>query len=153
MEFTKKGYIAQIAAHLKQKDYEKAYNLAKELVDKFPGEVATHFILSQAAFWLGKYDESAKEGRIAFNKSTSYDDMLTCTILTVSAYLESGKVKEGKEMLNFMENRKSSEEIEKLQFIFSLAAKNEKEAVKHLNDLYEMNHKAAEELVLKYLKE
>jgi tetratricopeptide (TPR) repeat protein len=110
MEFTKKGYIAQIAAYLKQKDYEKAYNLAKELVDKFPNEVATHFILSQAAFWVGKYDESAKQGRIAFNKSTSVDDMLACTIITASAYYEAGKIKEGLEILNFM-NHKAAEEL------------------------------------------
>ena len=151
MEFTKQGYIAQISVFLKQEDSEKAYKLSKEFVNKFPNDVITHFLLCQSAYVVRKFDEAALQGRMAFNKSSSYDDMLACTILTASAYYENGKIVEGWEMLKFMERRKTNENLEKLLFIYSLAVKNKNEAVNHLNELHRINDKAADELVIKYL--
>ncbi len=152
MELRKSGYIVQSAAYLRNKDYEKAYNLAKEFAAKFPDEVVAHYFLSASAFWLKKYDEAILEGSRAFNKSTSDDDMLRCTIITASAYYELKKYEKGFQLLEIMEKRKTNENLERLLFLFSMARNNGKEAAVHLNELYRLNQQAAEEMIAKYLK-
>ena len=87
--FTKKeAFIKQVALYLKNEDYRQAYPMAKELVTKFPDDLAGHFLLSKTAFWLDKYDESINEGRKAFNMSNE-KDMLICAILSLFGVIHS----------------------------------------------------------------
>ena len=152
MDFGKPGYTAQVATYLKNQEYGKAYDLGKTFVQAFPDDVVAHFLLAESAFWSGKYEEAAFEGSKAFNKSSNDEDMLACAIITSSAYYELGKYAEGYKLLKMVEPRKKSEELEKLLFIFSLEMNDDKEAMKHVDDLFKLNKKAAEELIVKYLK-
>jgi len=152
MELGKNGYAAQIAAYLKNEAYAKAYELATEFVQKFPDDMIAHFLLAEAAFWSGKYDEAALEGSKAFNKCSTDDDLLTCSIITGSSYFELKKYEEGYHLLRLMAKRKTNEELEKLLFVFSLELNNPQEAIKHVDELFKINKKAAEDLIVKYLQ-
>ena len=152
MEFGKPGYTAQIAAYLQNRDYLKAYSLAKEFTVKFPDEMSAHFLLSQSAFWLGRYDEAAWEGSKAFNKASAEEDMVSCAITAASAYYGGKRYSEGFAILKFAENRKKTANIETMLFMCSLAMNNGREAATHLNELYCLNKKAAEEMAVRYLK-
>jgi tetratricopeptide (TPR) repeat protein len=151
MDFSKSGFSAQIAAYLRNKDFQKAYNLSKEFVGKFPNEVISHYLLSESAFWFGRYEEAAMEGRRAYNKSVSDDDMLVSAIVAGSAYFELKQYAKGLEFLKHVESRKTSENLERLLFMFSMAVNDDKEAAEHLSELYKMNQKAAEDIALRYL--
>ncbi|MBN1169690.1 hypothetical protein JXA56_01575 [Candidatus Micrarchaeota archaeon] len=150
METSKNSYIAQTTAYLKNKNYEKAYSCAKELLQAFPGEMVGHYLASASAFWLKKYDESALEAKRAFNKASG-DDMIPCAIMAATAYYELSQYDKGMEILRFVENRKMSEGIERLMFIFSLAKNDGREAAVHLNELYRLNEEAAREMLIRYL--
>ena len=152
MELHKAGYVSQTVTYIKNKDYEKAYNFAKEFVEKFPDEVAAHYLLSASAFWLKRYREAILEGCRAFNKATKDDEMLPCVMIAASAYYELEEYEKGMKLLQIMEKRKKTENIEKLMFMFSMARKDSKEAAVHLNELYKMNREAAEELAVEYVK-
>jgi len=152
MELHRSGYIAQIAAYIRNKSYEKAYEMAKEFAEKFPDEMIAHFFLSESAFWLSKYEEAALEGSKAFNKSATNEDMLASAIITGSAYYELQQYAKGFGLLKLMERRRTNESLERLLFLFSMALNDHSEAASHLNELYGLNQKAAEELAIRYLK-
>jgi hypothetical protein len=133
MELKKQGYIVQTAAYLRNSEYENAYGLAKQFVEKFPDEMAAHYLLSQASFWTSRFDEAVLEGSKAFNKCNCDDDMLACALVAASAYYELEKFDKGFHLLMVMGGRKKSEELEKLMFLFSLARNDAEEAALHLN--------------------
>jgi tetratricopeptide (TPR) repeat protein len=126
MELGKAGYTAQIGFYLKNNEFEKAYDLSKEFVSKFPDEMVPHFLLSQSAFERRLYDEAIGEGSRAFNKSVSDDDMLACAILTGSAYYMTGRYAEGIKLLKSMELKKTNQSLESLLFILSIAIRDGK---------------------------
>jgi tetratricopeptide (TPR) repeat protein len=152
MELGRAGCISQIDLYLKNKEYLKAYELAKDFTARFPDEMVSHFLLARSAFELGRYDEAVAEGSRAFNKAGSDNDMLSCAILTGSAYYMCGRFEEGIRLLRFMEKKKTNAGLESLLVILSLAARNGKEAADHLNDLYRINKGAADALVVRYLQ-
>ena len=152
MELHKSGYISQIAMYIRNKSYEKAYGLAKEFIEKFPDEMTAHFFLSESAFWLRKYEEAILEGSKAFNKSATHEDMLASAIITGSAYYELKQYAKGFDLLKLMERRKTNESLERLLFLFSMALDDQREATIHLNELYGLNQKAAEDLAIRYLR-
>jgi hypothetical protein len=113
----------------------------------------SHFMLSKASFWCGRYGEAAAEGRKAFNMAKSDDDLLACAVITATAHYELSEYAKGYELLKTVEKTKTSEELEKLLFIFSVAMEDEEEAVKHVEYLMGLNKKAAEELIVRFLEE
>ncbi len=150
--FTKKeAFIKQVALYLKNEDYRQAYPMAKELVTKFPDDLAGHFLLSKTAFWLDKYDESILEGRKAFNMSNE-KDMLICAILMASAFFKAGRYREGYDFLCSVKELRDDEEVRTMLFLFSYALKNEKAALEHAEMLYRMNKDAAMSLVSKFTR-
>ncbi len=152
MELHKSGYTSQIAAYLRNKNYEKAYTFSKEFVQKFPNEMVAHYLLSQSAFWVKKYGEAALEGSRAFNKSDSRDDMLACAVITASAYYELKEYEKGHKLLEVMARRKTNESLESLFFLFSIARNDGRAAAEHLNELYRLNQQAAKEMAARYFK-
>ncbi len=151
MELGKAGCVAQIDFYLKNKEYDKAHGLAGEFVSRFPDEMVSHFLLSRSAFELGLYAEAVNEGSRALNKAVSDKDMLACAVLTGSAYYMSGRYQEGIKLMHFMEQKKTSEDLERLFILLALAIKDGKEAAEHLNDLYQINKVAADEIIRRYL--
>jgi len=147
----KNAYIKQNVLYLNNKDYGKAYEFSKEFVQKFPAEMIAHFLLAKAAFCLGRHEEAVLGARKAFNLAADADDMLSCAILASTAYYELKEYGKGLELLKQVEKTKTSEELEELLFIFSLAMEDEKEAMKHVQDLYKLNKKAAEEFIAKFI--
>lgn len=147
MEFThSKAFVKQITLYIKNKDNQKAHTLAKEFVEKFPDDMVSHFLLSKAAFNVGKFDAAKLEGIKAFNMSHVYEDMLACAILASTAYLETKEYAKGFRLLKEMEKEGTSEELQLALLVFSLALKNENEALVHIEKLYELNEKLATEL-------
>jgi len=148
--FTKReAYEKQIAIYLGNRDYQKAYDLSKEFVERFSEEMLSHFLLMKSAFWLKNLDEAIKEGRIAFNLSHG-EDMVTCAVILSSAYYLNGNSKECYDLLNKMRSE-GNPDVEKLMFVYSLAVNNEKEAMVHIDKLYKINRRLAEEFVMKFL--
>jgi len=150
--FTKReAFIAQVAFYLKNEDYKQAYPMAKELVTKFPDDMLGHYLLSKAAFWSGKYDESINEGRKAFNMSNE-KDMLICAILMASAFFKAGRYREGYDFLSSVKEIRDDKEVRTMLFLFSYALKNEKAALEHAEMLYRMDKDAALSLVSKFTR-
>ncbi|MBS3067104.1 hypothetical protein J4450_00255 [Candidatus Micrarchaeota archaeon] len=148
--FTKReSYEKQIAIYLGNRDYQKAYELSKEFVERFSTEMIAHFLLMKSAFWLKNFDEAIKEGREAFNLSHG-EDMLTCAIILSSAYYLNGNQEECYKLLGKMKTE-GNPDVEKLMFIYSLAANNEQEAMTHIDKLYKINRRLAEEFIMKFL--
>lgn len=148
--FTKReSYQKQIAVYLGNRDYQKAYELSKEYVERFGEDVVSHFLLMKSAFWLRKLDEAITEGRKAFNLSHG-EDMVVCAIILSSAYYLKGDHEGCYEVLNSARTDGNAD-VEKMMFIYSLAANNEKEAMRHIDRLYKINRRLAEEFVMKFL--
>lgn len=103
----------------------------------------------KSAFWLKKFDEAIKEGREAFNLSHG-ESMLTCAIILSSAYYLKGDYENCHKVLDTIK-AEGNADLEKLMFIYSLAVENEKEAMKHIDKLYRINRRLAEEFVMKFL--
>ncbi|MFH0884204.1 MAG: CDC27 family protein [Candidatus Micrarchaeota archaeon] len=151
MALGKSGYMKQIVIYLSQNDFQKAYELSREYTTNFEKEMISHFLFAKASFALEKYQEAALSARTAFNLSANEDDMLTCAVLASTAYFKLKDYQGGLELLRQMEKIKVSEELEELLFVFSLAMKEESEAVKHLDTLYGLNRKTAENLLIRFL--
>ncbi len=150
-ELGKNAYIKQMIIYFGNQDYQVAYTFGKEFAQKFPDEMVAHFFLAKAAYWTGNHQEAASEGRKAFNLSTVPEDMLATAIIAGTAYYELREYSKGLEMLNGISKNKTSEELETLLFLFNLAIKDEKAALVHVEKLYKMNKKTAEDLMLKVI--
>lgn len=144
----KESFVKQIAIYINNVDYQSAYSLAKEFVAMFPGEMVSHFMLAKAAFWSGYYEESVSEGKRAFTHAAT-PDFVPCVIVTASACYRLGRYKEGMAMLNGVKDK--TEDLEKLRFIFAVAMDDAKAASSCMDELFRINKKVAEELLLRFL--
>lgn len=150
MIFTKReGYEKQIALYFGTKDYQKAYDLAREFVERFGQDMMPHFLLMKSAFWLKRFEEAIREGRMAFNMATS-EDLTTCGVILSTAYYLNGNNQECYELLERLKTDGNAD-AEKLMFIYSLAVKDEQAAMEHINKLYRINRRVAEEFIMKFL--
>ncbi|MDO8553622.1 MAG: CDC27 family protein [Candidatus Micrarchaeota archaeon] len=148
--FTKPdAYQKQITIYLNNKNYESAYDLAKEFSERFGQELTSHFLLSKSAFWMKKYPEAIVAGRKAFNMAHAKEDMILCGIILSTAYYMQGDVKNSQEVLEAV-NRDGNTDVEKLMFICALAVQDEKAAMEHVNRLYKINRRMAEDFVMKF---
>ena len=148
--FTKpEAYQKQVVIYLNSKEYENAYNLAKEFAERFGQDLTSHFLLSKSAFWLNKYPEAVVAGRKAFNMAHANEDMLLSGIILSTAYYMLGDIKNCHEVLEAV-NKDGNTDVEKLMFICALAAKDESAAMEHINKLYKINRRMAEDFVMRF---
>lgn len=147
----KDSFVKQIAIYMGKNESQKAFDLAKEFAGLFPKEMVAHYLLAKSALALGRLEDAAAGARKAFNLAASQDDMVACAVLAGTAYYELKEYQKGFDMLKAMEEIKHTEELERLLFIFSLALNNQKEAMKHIDYLYLLNKKTAEELMLRFI--
>ncbi len=153
MEFTSKtGFSKQIIIFIQNSKFNDAFTLAQQFVQRFPDEMMSHFLLAKSAFWINEFDITKSEARKAFNLAKLPDDMLPCAILAATAYHQLKEYEKGFDLLKQMEAIKTDEELEKLLFLFSLALKDQTEAMKHIDLLFKINSKAAEDLIVRYLE-
>ena len=143
----KESFMKQITIYLNGENHQDAYELSKQFVEKFTNEMIAHFLLAKSAFRVGKYDETAIEGRKAFNLSNSPYDALASALVTATGYYQLEEYNKGYEILKSMEQAGKSEDLQFLLFMFSLARKDTKEAAKHGAELYVMNRRATEDLI------
>ena len=150
--FTKPdGYVKQISLYLDAADYEKAHSLAQDMVNSFPNEMISHFLLAKCSLRIGKYEEALQQALRAFNMSSDRKDLLAAGLLAASADFMLNRFDEGVRMLlNFEED--NNEDIERLEVIFSAAMGDEESAAKHVRALMKLNKKAAEELIERFLR-
>ena len=153
MEFTKKeSFMKQIAVYINKSEFEKAYELSKTFLEKFPDEMMAHFFLAKSAFWLKKYNESVKEARKALNMSDNKSAMVLAGVLAASAHYQLGEYKKGYQTLKALSETADSDSIQEGLFIFSIAMNDKKKATWHLDRIFAMNKKMAQQLLLRYLE-
>jgi hypothetical protein len=153
MEFTKKeSYAKMVAIYMKERMDRQAYDLSKEFVVKFPGELIPHLLLAETAYRLERYAEAKLEGRKALKYATSETDMIFCTMVFASACFHLKDYIEGYQLLKEVSARKSIMEVEEALFVFSLAMRDEKQAIDHMKNLLEINRDHALELMRVYLQ-
>ena len=149
---SKVPFIKQISLYFKNGEYQQAYLLSKEFADAFPENMASHFLLAKSAFWLNNFEEAEEESTKAFNLAKGNDELAVAGILKACAYYRLKKFREGLDLLNLLKTKlPQREEIAKLKFIFALALNDEAAALRHLESLYEINKKAASELIVSVL--
>jgi len=150
MELTKKeAFIRQIAAYFKTGKDKQAYELALDFANRFPDDMASHFLLAKAAFALRKYEQAKAEGTKAFNISVNFQDMLAAALLTSTAYLQLKEYAKGYRMLKEMEKKADTEELQTALLVFSLALNNTEEALEHIGKLYRINERLAMDLAMR----
>jgi len=151
--FTKKeGYGKQVAIYLRNKENEKAYELAKEFLGKFPDDLIANVLFSESAYRAGKYEEARDAGRNAFNMAKSEDDMLFCAMVTSSSYLQLRQFAAGYQMLREMERKVKTPDLEEALFVFAMALKDQDEALKHMDRLYQLDRKRGDLFMARVLK-
>ncbi len=146
------SYIKQIILYFKNKDFSNAYNLAKQFNEKKPDDLISNFLLAKSLFYLNKYDDALNVGRKAFNISQG-QDLVTTGILLGSIYYMKGDYVGGYKILRSLEsdkNIKINGEVEELMTILSLALNNPEQAMRHIDQLYQLNSKYAEEFILRF---
>jgi cytochrome c-type biogenesis protein CcmH/NrfG len=149
--FTKPdSFTKQIAIFLNAEEYSRAYDLSKEMVEKFPNELIAHFLLAKSSFWLENYQEAAGEGQKAFNKAETKEDMMICAVFISSAQFMLGKYDAGYKLLRLFEKDKN-EDVERMLFIFSTAMEDKAAASHHANELMKINKKAALKLIERFI--
>jgi len=151
VQFTDKApYIKQIVLYFQSKNYQKAYELSKEFIEEYPEQMPAHFLYAKAAFWLNDYELAKKEAQIAFNLSKGQDELTVTGILLACALYRLKEYESGMELLKLLKSKIASQEkLMKLKFIFALALNDEHAALRHLDELYEMNEAEAKALMLK----
>lgn len=146
MDLGRNGYVKQINLYLTNKEHQQAYNLAKEFASKFPQDFLAHFFLAKAAYWTDNYNETAIEGRKAYNSASNPGDMLACGMIAAAGYYGLREYQKGYEFLKTLQETNSDKDLEGLLYSFSLAMDDEKKAVEHLTNIYMINPKSAEEI-------
>ena len=150
MEFTKKAsFTKQIALYLKNGNYDAALPLAKQFLEKFPEEMVAHFLLAKAAFWKKEYELSLKESLQAL-RMCGVEDSSPAAVLAASSHYMLGRYAEGHKFLSQMTEPKT-EELERMKIIFAAVVGDEAGAERHAEELFKINKKAAEELLIKLL--
>lgn len=150
MEFTKKeSFAKQIVLYLNNEDYASALGLSRKFVDKFPGDMTSHFLFAKSAFWKGDYQTALREARTAFNKSKG-DDSVTCAVLIACSYYRLKKYQEGQDFLK-RANLPETEEVEQLRLIFSMLLKDLPGVEKHAEKLLVMNTESSKKFLAKII--
>ncbi len=153
MEFTKKeSYAKMIAIYMKERMDKQAYDLSKEFISKFPGELIAHLLMAETAYRLERYSEAKVEGRKALRYATSETDMIFCTMVFASACFHLKDYIEAYTLLKEISSKKTILEVEEALFVFSLAMRNESQAIDHMRNLLEINRDHALELMRVYLQ-
>ncbi|MFH0884903.1 MAG: hypothetical protein V1861_04295 [Candidatus Micrarchaeota archaeon] len=137
------AYQRQLILYLNNKAFEQAYDFAKQYVGEHPDDMVAHFLLSKAALWQGKYEETVLEARKAFNLARNEADMVMCAIHACIAYYRLQQYDKGFELLQALDRIRTCEETEQLAFLFSLAVGNDVEARKHFNAMMTIDSDAA----------
>jgi tetratricopeptide (TPR) repeat protein len=150
--FTKvESFVKQISIFLKKEEYKKAYTLSKEMVDAFPKELMSHFLLAKSAFGLQQYEKTLHEARRAFNMSTERGDMAASALLISTGLFMLERYAEGYSLLKQYDDMKS-ESIQEMLLIFSAVLGKEGEAGIHARKLMKLNALMAEDLIMKFLE-
>ncbi len=153
MEFTKKeSYAKMISIYMKERMDRQAYDLSREFVAKFPGELIPHLLMAETAYRLERYSEAKVEGRKALKYATSETDMIFCTMVFASACFHLKDYIEAYTLLKEVSAKKTILEVEEALFVFSLAMRNESQAIDHMKNLLELNRDHALELMRVYLQ-
>ena len=152
MELTRpEAYAKIIAIYLKNYENEKAYELSKEFVMKFPGELLSHILLSESAFRLGRFTEAKIEGRKALRYASSDSDMVFSSLIFASACFQLHDYLEGYQVLKDVSGRGQIAQVEEALVVFSMAMKSELEAVGHLRNLMGLNRERAVAIMRTYI--
>ena len=146
-------YIKQIALYFQQGDYQKAYALSREFAEKHPELMEPHFLLAKSAFWLNNFQTARDEAKQAFKLSEGEEQIAVSGILLACAYYRLKEYQEGMKILRVLKSRAGTgENLMKLKFIFALALQDEPAAMRHLDQLYEINKKEASRIMLNLLR-
>jgi tetratricopeptide (TPR) repeat protein len=154
-EFTDKPpYVKQIAIYFQQGEYQKAYELSEEFVEKHPDSMASHFLLAKSAFWINEFEQARDESKKAFNLSNGEDEIAVSGILLACSHYRLKDYEKGIEILRLLKSKAGTgESIMKLKFVFALALHDEPAAMRHLDQLYDVNKKEASRIMLKLIEE
>lgn len=152
--FTSKGpYIKQISIYFSLGSHREAYSLSKEFASQFPKDMISHFLFAKSAFWLNDLKTAREEAFKAFNLSKGNDELAVAGILLACVYYQLREYRKGMDVLNLINAEiPQKEELSKLRFVFALALHDEAAAMKHLESLYEINKKAASNLIVSVLE-
>lgn len=155
MDFTKKdSFIKQIIIYFKSNDYVNAYVVAVEFNAKFPDDLVSNFLRAKACFYMNKHDEGLSVARKTFNISTG-QDLITTAILLCSIYYMRGEYVDGYKLLESLGSDKSLKingEVEELMTILSLALNNPDNAMRHIDRLYAINSRYADDFILRFFE-
>ncbi len=78
------------------------------------------------------------------------EDMIICSIILSSAYYLNGNNEECYDLLNKMQID-GNPDADRLMFIYSLAINDKQKAMEHIDKLYKINRRLAEEFIMKFL--
>lgn len=137
------AYQKQLILYLNNRSYEQAYDMAKQYLAEYPGDMVAHFLLAKSSLWVAKYAEAAIEARKAFNLAGNEADMVMCAIHACIAYYRLQDYAKGFELLKALETVRTCEETEQLFFLFSLALGNDAEARRHFDSMMNIDSSAA----------
>ncbi|MFN7991331.1 MAG: hypothetical protein U0R44_04200 [Candidatus Micrarchaeia archaeon] len=152
MELTKKdSYAKMISIYIKNLQDQQAYDLSKEFIQKFPGELISHLLLAESAFRLARYAEAKLEGRKALRYANSDYDLLFCSMVFASACFQLKDYIEGYKVLKEISAKRPVLEVEEALFAFSLAMKNEATAIQHMKNMLQINRQHALDLMKDYI--
>lgn len=150
MDFTRKEpYLKQIMLYVQNQEFERAYALAQDFIGKFQKEVTAYFLLSKVAFRLKKFPEATQAARTAFNLATTKQDMISCAVVLSAGYYMQGNNDDAYKVLHQVGGDGNSD-VERLMFLFALSVQNEAEAVQHLDRLYQINRRMAEDFIQRF---
>lgn len=148
--FTKpEAYQKQIVLYLNNKNYQSAYELSKEFVERFREDLSSYILLAKSAFWMKKYGEATVAGRKAFNMTNNKDDLIVCGVILSTAYYMLGDQKNCREVLEALK-ADGNQDAQRLMLLVALAANDEKAAAKQIEKLYRINRRLAEDFIMKF---
>ena len=151
MEFSKaEGYLLQISIYLREQMDRNAYELSKDFVKKYPGELLPHVLLAESAFRLQKYDECKVEARKALKFAQTEQDLRFCTMIFSTACFQLKDYIEGYDTLRTATAGKFIPEVEEILLVFAMAMADEKIALHHMKNLMVLNRSRAMELMKQY---
>jgi len=147
VEFTKReSFALQITVYLRNRDYEKAYELSKAFIARFPSDFFSHYLMAKSAYGLRLFAECISHGKQAYSKAPAPDATRAAAILAGSGYFASGQLNKGYALLKDAEKQGSDESLEEALFIFSFALNKPEESAAHLGKLSRLNRRLALDL-------
>jgi tetratricopeptide (TPR) repeat protein len=145
-------YIKQISFYFQQEKYDEACRLSQECARKFPNNMVAHYLLAKSCFWRSDFKSSGAEALKAFNLSLGEDELAVTGVLLACSYYYLHEYEKGMEILRLLKTKlPANENVGKLKFIFALSLHDEAAAVRHLEEFYALNEKAASRMMFKFL--